>query len=187
MLQLSLGHSNLCFAITPIILALACGTNPVATPSVSVRINEVSSSNHDYMDEIGDTDDWIELYNPNAEAVDLTGYFLSDSHSKRFKVELTEAAVVPGNGLLFLWADGEPSQGPLHVNFKLSSVRDGVCLSNPEGYTLDCVEFGAVPPYTAGTEDTSLARFPDGFGRFEWCNISSPEELNGTACSQPAQ
>jgi len=187
MMQRSIGPSHKWLAITPVLLALGCGTKPVSVPRVGVRINELSSSNHTYQDEIGETDDWIELYNPDIEEASLAGYFISDSHNRRFKVQLTEAAVVPGQGLLLLWADEQVSQGGLHLSFKLSSEGDGVCLSNPEGYTLDCIEFDAVPPYDAGTEGTSLARFPDGTGSFQWCSISSPEELNGSRCVQPAK
>ena len=46
----------------------------------SVRLNEIVSSNGDNLyDEDGDTPDWIELHNPTAEAIDIAGWYLSDS------------------------------------------------------------------------------------------------------------
>jgi hypothetical protein len=151
---------------------------------VNVRINELSSSNHYYQDEAGDTDDWLELYNVNEGPANLSGYYISDSGNKRFKTMLTDEAVVPGHGLLLLWADQQPTQGDLHLDFKLSSSGDGVWLSDLDGYVVDHVEFNAVPPNDAGTEDTSLARFPDGTGSFQWCSQDSPEKLNGTHCNK---
>jgi len=183
MRQRRIGMTRLGFAFAPLVLTLACGTDTEPASKVEVRINELSSSNHDYQDANGDTDDWIELINLRSEPVDLAGYFIADTANNRFKVELTAGVVVPGNGLLLLWADGEPNQGPAHVAFQLGSTGDGVCLSNPNGYVIDCVEFSAIPPNDAGTEDTSLARFPDGTGNFQWCTRSSPEERNGTRCS----
>ena len=39
--------------------------------SQSVRINEVSASNSIFLDEDGDTPDWIELYNYGSEEISL--------------------------------------------------------------------------------------------------------------------
>jgi len=186
MLQRRFGSAHLWLAIAMAMLAFGCGTNPVPHPAINVRVNELSSSNHDYQDAVGGTDDWIELYNLNEDDANLAGYFISDSRGRRFKVELSDAAVVPGHGVLLLWADAEPLQGQQHLDFKLSSDGDGVCFSNPQGYAVDCIEFSAIPPYDAGTESTSLGRFPDGAGIFQWCNTSSPDEINGSQCAQPA-
>ncbi|MEL1233027.1 MAG: CotH kinase family protein, partial [Candidatus Neomarinimicrobiota bacterium] len=45
----------------------------------SIQINEVVSSNGDsFYDEDGDTPDWIEIYNPSDELINLFGYGITD-------------------------------------------------------------------------------------------------------------
>ena len=44
----------------------------------TVRINEVVSSNSVYIDEDGDTPDWLEIYNYGSQDVSINGWFLSD-------------------------------------------------------------------------------------------------------------
>ena len=46
--------------------------------SQSVRINEVSASNSIFLDEDGDTPDWIELYNYGSEEISLNNWSLTD-------------------------------------------------------------------------------------------------------------
>lgn len=184
----------------PLLLFLAllgsgCGDGRVAASPTPVRINEVVSDNPVYQDMTGDTDDWIELYNWGALAVDLGGYYVSDDVDERFVSVLPTGTIIPAGGVLLLYADAEPSQTQvnvehgvawIHLNFKLSSDGEGVWLSNPGGYLVDSVEFGAIPPNTAGTQWTSLARFPDGTGAFGWCSMSTPDELNGDRCNGEA-
>jgi hypothetical protein len=161
----------------------ACGTDRAVTSTVLVRINELSPSNHVHPDEYGEPDDWIELYNLNQAPAVLDGYYLSDDIDARYKQKLSREAEVPGHGVLVLWADEQPSQGPLHLNFKLSSQGEGLWLSNPEGYVLDSVEFQAFPPNDAGVDETSLGRYPDGTGPFQWCSVFSPGIPNGDECA----
>jgi hypothetical protein len=171
-------------SIVPCALAvIACGTEPPRSPVIAVRLNELNPSNKVYPDSANETDDWIELCNLNSSDANLGGYFLSDSINTRFEQVLPAQTVVPANGVLLLWADGQLDQGPLHLNFKLSSGGDGVWLSNPEGYLVDSIEFGAVPLNSAGTQETSLARFPNGTGEFTWCTVSTPDEVNGATCT----
>ena len=46
--------------------------------SQSVRINEVAASNSIFLDEDGDTPDWIELYNYGADEISLNNWGLTD-------------------------------------------------------------------------------------------------------------
>ena len=47
----------------------------------TIQLNEIVSSNGDNLyDEDGDTPDWIEIYNPTSEIVNLSGYGLSDDN-----------------------------------------------------------------------------------------------------------
>ena len=45
----------------------------------AVQLNEIVSSNGDNLyDEDGETPDWIEIYNPGPETLNLSGFGLSD-------------------------------------------------------------------------------------------------------------
>ncbi|HEY5961233.1 MAG TPA: lamin tail domain-containing protein [Polyangiaceae bacterium] len=165
--------------------AIGCGEEPVVRTSTPIRINEVNPANPVYQDMVGDTDDWIELYNPTDAEFQLEGYYISDSAGKRFKDQFVAGTVIPAKGVLLVWADAEPEQSSVrapHTTFKLSSSGEGVWLSNPDGYVIDRVDFGSMPVNPSGGEWTSLARFPDGTGPFSWCTESSADELNGSKC-----
>ena len=69
----------------------------------SVRINEVVSSNSIYIDEDGDTPDWIELYNYGSQDVNLENWTISDDVNDLFKWSFPEVSI-PANDYLLLWA-----------------------------------------------------------------------------------
>ena len=46
--------------------------------SQSIRINEVSASNSIFLDEDGDTPDWIELYNYGTDEISINNWSLTD-------------------------------------------------------------------------------------------------------------
>jgi len=50
--------------------------------SQSLRLNEVQASNTIYLDENGDTPDWIELYNTTTNSINLEGWSLTDDLDK---------------------------------------------------------------------------------------------------------
>lgn len=58
----------------------------LVSASASVRINEVQSVNPSLPDQYGQLMDWVELHNPTAEEVSLTGYYLSDSHEQTAQI-----------------------------------------------------------------------------------------------------
>ena len=55
-----------------------------------VVINEYSAANYDnYQDNYLNYEDWIELYNTGATAIDLNGYYLSDKDNNPTKWQFT--------------------------------------------------------------------------------------------------
>lgn len=82
--------------------AIVCAETVWAT----VVINEVQSSNDaTCIDENGESPDWIELYNDGAEAVDLSGWGLSDNTSKLFKWTFPEGTTIEAGGYLRVFVD----------------------------------------------------------------------------------
>ena len=97
-----------------ILLSLLClAVPPVAAQTV--LLNEIQTANGTTLsDENGDTPDWIELHNPGADAVDLTGWGLSDNPTNAFKWTFHGGSIAPG-GFLLAYAsnkDRQPGQWP---------------------------------------------------------------------------
>lgn len=104
-----------------------------------VLINEYSCSNlTSFADNFGEYEDWIELYNTSASAVNLTGYHLSDK--KLIPNKWTFANVtIAANGYLRVWASGRDINiGTLHVNFKITQCKpEAIIFSDAAGNILD--------------------------------------------------
>jgi len=149
------------------------------TPLARLFINELQPSNQDTVtDEVGDSDDWIEIYNDSDIAIEMQGYSFADSSG--LSQALTGSVVVQPRAFKLFWADGSPSQGANHLGFKLSaSSGDKVTLKDTTGRTVDTVTFGAA------TGQHTFARFPDGTGAFAWCAAPTPGATNGAACAAP--
>jgi hypothetical protein len=143
---------------------------PNSIPPVfeNIYINEFMASNRNTIaDEYGEYDDWFEIYNDNDTSVNIGGLYFTDSYSnpRRWQVPLNapELTEIEGKGFLLLWADGQPEQGPLHADFRLSAAGEDIAMYQRvyDGFTrLDGITFGP----QSNTE--SFGRFPDGTG--EW-------------------
>lgn len=136
--------------------------NPALSPNQSVAINEIMASNSSSVqDNMGEYDDWIELYNKSGVSIDLTGYTLSDNNYNITKWELPVGTILPPNDYLIIWADEDSSQGVFHANFKLSAGEgEYLLLLDPSGLIVDSMSFGAIP------SDMGYARVPNGIGSF---------------------
>ena len=109
-----------------------------------VVINELLAINETTnMDEAGEYDDWIELWNYSDVHVDLSGHYLTDINDNLEKWQFPDTGVVidPGE-FLIIWCDEDQEQGSLHTNFKLSSSGEYLALVLPDGQTiLDSITF----------------------------------------------
>jgi hypothetical protein len=157
--------------------------NDVPANQPALFINELMASNSiTYSDEVGDYDDWIEIYNGGTEAVDLAGYFITNEASfpdkYQFPTGLAETLIPPG-GFKVIWADDSLQEGPLHVNFTLDNTGGFVGLYMLAGdeqqfySAIDSISYGNL-----GT-DISFGRITD--GGLPWIVIgSSPGVSNET-------
>ncbi|MBN2192979.1 MAG: lamin tail domain-containing protein [Polyangiaceae bacterium] len=149
---------------------------PTALP-IALRINEVVSDNEGvYVDEYGQTDDYIEVYNASDEPIELGDVWFIDA-SGRF--QLPEGLLAPGEVRL-LWADAEPEQGANHLPPKIAREGERLRLELADGTIWDSV---SVPSLA---EHHAYARFPDGVGRFVDCGWASPARANGPGCEPAA-
>ena len=109
-----------------------------------VVINELLAINETTnMDEAGEYDDWIELWNYSDVHVDLSGHYLTDINDNLEKWQFPDTGVVIDPGDFFIiWCDDDQEQGSLHTNFKLSSGGEYLALVLPDGQTiLDSITF----------------------------------------------
>lgn len=137
----------------------------------TLYINELMSSNSSFItDDAGGYDDWFEIYNPNSFPVDIAGYYVTDNAlnmtKDRVPVGSTETIIEPMSWLL-CWADEDGNQGPLHFNFRLSSLGEYLALVAPDGITVvDSKQFGPLEV------DKSYGRSSD--GNSEWVVFADP-------------
>lgn len=105
-----------------------------------VYLNEIMSSNATLTLPIGGgTPDWIEIYNPSTEAIDLTGYSLSDNQNDPDKWTF-EGIVISSGDYLVVFASNEPELSTpteLHTNFSISADGESIYLFDPANTLLD--------------------------------------------------
>ena len=102
-------------------------------------LTEASSANRTYApDASGVCHDYIELHNPSAQEIDLTGYCLTDDESDPGKWVFPQGAAIPAGGYLLIYASGGAAgaAGELHASFKLDSAGDAALDCDPEGYAV---------------------------------------------------
>lgn len=149
-------------------------------PSQMIYINEIMTSNGSYVrDQAGDNPDWIELYNPSNEPIDLSGYYLSDDLSEQYKWQFPEGVSIPAKGYFLIYASGKDFHNAreLHTNFKLSTAGEPVVLSNPQGEIVDYIPPVEIP------RDISYGRYPDGSQQFFFFTRPTPNRENTNVSS----
>jgi autotransporter-associated beta strand protein len=159
------------------------GTNPNSAAShpptpLPLRINELLTSNESGLnDGNGDRSDWIEIYNPNPQAVNLSGYRLTDSSLEPAKW-VFPAVTVPAGGYLVVFASGNGMPdvlGQLHVNFSLAAGGEYLALSRPDGSIDDQLS----PGFPAQFADISYGRNPTS-GALRFFSPATPGAANGS-------
>ena len=132
-----LNRSDLPLSIGLLIASFVVGLSydTHATPIISEFL-AINDSVH--ADEDGEFSDWLEIYNPDAETVELGGYFLSDDPDNLVKWRLPDTALDPGARLI-IFASGKDRKNAnlqLHTNFSLSGQGEYLALTEPDGTTV---------------------------------------------------
>ena len=113
------------------------------SPSAQVVVNEYSAANlATTIDNHNDYEDWLELYNADTVAVDISSYQLSDNPDKPDKWKFPQGTTIAAGGYLVVWLSGrdEAANGNLHYNFKLTQTKgtpEHIVLSNASGVELE--------------------------------------------------
>lgn len=148
----------------------------------AIQINELLAKNvAGIKDEKGEHEDWVELVNVSNQIVDIGGMFVSDKLANPQKWTIPAGTKIAAGGTLLLWADEDPLDGPLHMNFKLTAAGEDVLLFDKDGKTqVDHIQFG---PQLA---DVSTGRLFDAkVGVWVTFPAPSPRSLNApSACGK---
>ncbi len=120
--------------------------------------------------------DWIEVFNPRDQALDLEGFALSDDPLRPGRWRFPRRWIQPGQRVV-VYASGLDRVGPgdeLHTDFRIDAAGETLTLSDPEGRRVDQV---AVP--RLGLNE-SLGRPPNPEAG-EWVVYSKSQATPGAA------
>lgn len=114
------------------------------------------------IDDFGQHSSWIEIFNSGYNVVDIGGCYLTDDMNNPTKYWIPTGdplTKIPTRCYILFWADGKPSRGILHLNFKLEEAKE-IALFSPNGKDLIdrlIIEQPQVP-------NKSFGLLPDGNG-----------------------
>ncbi|MEQ1570919.1 MAG: lamin tail domain-containing protein [Myxococcota bacterium] len=147
--------------------AVGCKSDPEGVDSgspavgIALFVNEVMPANVSTLaDESGAFPDWVELYNPGDEAVEVGGLWITDDVADPMRHELSaELPPIEPGDYLVLFADDDEEAGPDHLSFGLAAAGgDDVALFAADG----TVAIDTVLDLGPAVDDQSFARIPDG-------------------------
>ena len=153
----------------------------------NIIVNEIMGSNSKTItDKDGDYPDYIELYNPSDQEVNLAGWGLSDrENSPKWFFPKNKEVIIKPKSYLLIFASGKNINNPnldngeyFHTNFKISKDGEPIVLTKPDGTLSDAF------PAKEMTADISAGRKDDGnlnpeaIGYFD---VATPGTTNNTA------
>lgn len=114
--------SRLIKAVRFLPLAILLFSGFCSNLEAQVLINEIQTSNiHTTVDQFGEYEDWIELYNNGASAVNLNGYGLSDDISKPYLFQFADMNIPAKSSLLVFASDSNISDIKSHWETAINS------------------------------------------------------------------
>ncbi|MDW3646863.1 MAG: CotH kinase family protein [Bacteroidia bacterium] len=145
------------------------------TPINDLYINELMASSTRVLDDQGEPEDWVEIYNAGSESQNLAGLYLSDDPADLQKWRILAPIEIPSGGFGILWLDGETEQGNDHGPFKLDKEGEDLILVqvlDDQEIVLDQIAFPELE------QNVSYGRETDGGA--SWIKFSeySPKESN---------
>jgi hypothetical protein len=139
-------------------------------------INELQADNvGGIMDNAGEHEPWIELYNAGTNTVSLDGLYLATTYTNLTEWPFPAGHSLTGGQFLVIFCDAEPGEtsgSVLHTSFRLPSGAGSIALSriyNAQPQVLDYVNYGGIHA------DRSYGSYPDGqpFDRLEMFYVTA--------------
>ena len=164
-------------AVTVLATALFAVPNARAATLTDAKISEfVANNNGGIVDEDGDREDWIEIWNTSGIAGDLGGWYLTDDPDIPTKWELPAIEMTSG-GYSVIFASGKDRANVAndpHTNFRLQQEAGGyLALVKPDGVTI-ASEFTDYPEqskdiaYGVGIEGETPVTFFSAGAQAKW-------------------
>ena len=149
------------------------GINPGA-----VVINEVMTHGQ------GTSPDWIELHNTTNSAINVGGWFLSDSALDLKKYQIAAGTMIPARGYLVLYADqhfGGAGNPGVTTPFTLNELGGSVRLTNSNGAATDVAGYREAVTFGAAERGVSFGRHAKSTGGVDFPaqNAPTPGAVNG--------
>ena len=98
------------------------------------------SSNSLFIDDDGDYNDWIELYNASSETISLKSWYISDDKEDFKKWKFPDRQIKAGEYFLIFASDKDKDSKYVHTNFKISSKGETIYLSNQNEELIDEIQ-----------------------------------------------
>jgi hypothetical protein len=171
----------------------------VQSAVAEVRISEfVADNKGGFSTKAGVPADWIELVNNGPQAVDLSGWYLTDLVSMPAKWRIPDGTTIAAHGYRVVFADGSAlsiTNGELHANFSLSTGGEYLALVRPDGVTVEDAFAPKYPPQMTdisygrgtprelelvGTGSPSRYRIPNLDGTAPWASATGALGFSGT-------
>src|SRR5262245_5218864 len=117
--------------VTMACFAAAVRADPIITEFMASNTKTLKDSDGEYSD-------WIEIYNPDATPVNLSGWYLTDDAKTKNKWKFPAVTLAP-NGYLVVFASSKNRIDPaaqLHTNFSLDGNGEYLGLIKPDGFTV---------------------------------------------------
>ncbi|GAA3590052.1 hypothetical protein GCM10022198_12430 [Klugiella xanthotipulae] len=163
--------------------AVANDLSPAAPATGGVIINEVVAAawNNSAKDQDGEAKDWVELYNPTDNAVDISYWGLSNKDASAFRWTFPAGTVIKSKAYLVVWLskkDRAVAGAELHASFNLDNGVDPLLLSVPDGSSTGALADSVSPPRTK--TDQSWCRMPSGSASspFNFCETLTKGAAN---------
>ncbi len=169
-MQLSASSLVSSHGVAPAPVAGPAAATPGSTNSIAAElpsfpalwIAELMASNRTAtVDNAGDADPWLELFNVDTNAVALSEYFLSNDYGDLRRWAFPTGVVIGAGERLLVWLDGEAGEGTTtapHTSFSIHSVGGSVVLARglpDRTVVIDAMDYGPLEP------DTSYGSYPD--------------------------
>jgi hypothetical protein len=150
---------------------------------ITLVINEFMAKNNSdsgIHDEWGEYDDWIEIYNYGDEAINIGGMYITDhpdDPGRWWQIPNTNPSLttIAAHGYLLIWADNEPDEGLLHVNFALDAEGEDIGLFDSNRNLIDSITFGQQEG------NHSYGRLPDASDYWQVFDYPTPGKSNQSA------
>src|SRR5687768_2190473 len=128
------------------LLLMVCGIALILRPAAALSSSSPVVLINEFMAGPNSTSmEWVELFNPNTVAVDISGWKIDDDTINTTHISVPAGTILPSNSLLVFPRSGN-----------LFNITDTVQLLDNGNFVIDRYDYTNAPP------NQSFARIPDG-------------------------